>query len=117
MEGVIPIALSYRIIKNTRPVDQQERKLESLDVSVFRQKNEERYLETAEDEGVEEDYLSKIKKEVRNTLKLEMESERAALMAAAREEIEKEREAAFAEGLKRPKKWRRITWKPTKRRS
>lgn len=95
---MIPIALSYRIIKNTKPVDQQERKLESLDVSVFRQKNEERYLEAIEDEEVEEDYLSKIKREVRNSLKQEMESERQALMAAAREEIEKERAEAVAKG-------------------
>jgi len=91
---VIPIALSYRIIKNTKPVDQQERKLESLDVAMFVQKNEERYLETPREDD-EKDSLSEMTREIRNSLKEDMENERKALMESAREEIEKERAAAL----------------------
>ena len=98
---MIPIALSYRIIKNTKPVDQQERKLESLDVDVFRQKNEERYLESADEDADEEDYLTKIKRDIRNSIREEMENERQVLLAKAREEIEKERAEALSDAYRK----------------
>lgn len=96
---MIPIALSYRIIKNSKPTDQQERKLESIDVTAFRQKNEQRHGETA-DEDYEEDDQSRLVREIRNSLKEEMESERMALMREAQIEIENEREEALAKGYR-----------------
>lgn len=100
---MIPIALSYRIIKNTQPADQQERKLESLDVSEFRKKNDERYLVSDEEENDNEDYLTKIRREVRHILRQEMEDERQALMIEAKVQIEKDsaraKEEAYREGF------------------
>ncbi len=86
---MIPIALSYRIIKNSNKDAQQERKLESLDIDAFKKKNTERYKEELSDDRGDrgENHLEEIKKSLRE----EMESERQTLINEAKASMEKEK--------------------------
>jgi len=95
---VIPIALSYRIIKNKNAFANEERKLETLDIEAYRIKKE---LQTSYESSSEDNSPEKnLREEIRKDLLLEMESQRKALLHKGRQEIEKEREKALAEARK-----------------
>lgn len=92
---MIPIALSYRIIKNKNAYAQQERKLETLDIELYREKKEIQSQYDAVSEG--EDPEEALREEIRKELLLSMEEERKVLLEKAKEELEKEREKALAQ--------------------
>lgn len=92
---MIPIALSYRIIKNKNANAQQERKLETLDIELYREKKEIQSQYDAVSEG--EDPEEALREEIRKELLLSMEEERKVLLEKAKEELEKEREKALAQ--------------------
>ena len=92
---MIPIALSYRIIKNRKGYAQEERKLESLDIEAYREKKENPPLYDAVAEGEDPERI--IREEIRKELLLSMEEERKALLEKAGEEIGKEKEKALEE--------------------
>ena len=65
MEGVIPIALSYKIIKNSSSTEDREKHLQTIDISAFIA-NEEltKELEGVEESDPRESLETKIRKEV-----------------------------------------------------
>jgi len=65
LEGVIPIALSYKIIKNSSSTEDREKHLQTIDISAFIA-NEEltKELEGVEESDPRESLETKIRKEV-----------------------------------------------------
>jgi len=96
---VIPIALSYRIIKNKNAFANEERKLETLDIDAYRIKKD--LMSTYETSSEENNPEVILREEIRKNLLLEMESQREALLLKGRQELEKEKEKALEEARKK----------------
>jgi len=96
---VIPIALSYRIIKNKNAFANEERKLETLDIEAYRIKRD--LMSTYETSSEENNPEVILREEIRKNLLLEMESQREALLLKGRQEIEKEKEKALEEARRK----------------
>ena len=71
LEEVIPIALSYRIIKNTEPLE--EKKLTSLDLSQYMEKSEALKQDEIRKIIKREDPMDVVKREIRKNLEEEIE--------------------------------------------
>lgn len=96
---MIPIALSYRIIKNKNAYANDERKLETLDIEAYRTKKEKLSVYETSSDG--NDPENTLRKEIRKNLLLEMESQREALLLKDRQIIEEERMKAMEEARKK----------------
>lgn len=96
---MIPIALSYRIIKNKNAFANEERKLETLDIEAYRIKKD--LMSTYETSSEENNPEVILREEIRKKLLLEMESQREALLLKGRQEIEKEKEKALEEARRK----------------
>lgn len=96
---MIPIALSYRIIKNKNAFANEERKLETLDIEAYRVKKELKsgYEISSEDNSPEKS----LREEIRKNLLLEMENLQEAMLLKNRQEIEEERMKALEEAKKK----------------
>lgn len=90
MEEVIPIALSYKIIKNSEPVE--VRKLKTLDVSLYKEKSEAMKKEEIAKIVKREDPMDIVKREIRKTLEAEIEVKKKAILEKARLDLQKEKE-------------------------
>lgn len=91
MEGVIPIALSYKIIKNSSSTEDREKHLQSIDISAFIA-NEEL---TKEVEKIEEsDPRESLETEIRKEVMAETANKRQAIIDNAILETEQIKEKA-----------------------
>ena len=90
LEEVIPIALSYRIIKNTEPLE--EKKLTSLDLSQYMEKSEALKQDEIRKIIKREDPMDVVKREIRKNLEEEIEIKKNAMLEKARQDLQKERE-------------------------
>jgi len=99
-EEVIQIASSYRIIKNSNPVE--EKKLTTLDVSFYKQKTEEMKKEEIAYIVKKEDPMDIVKREIRKNLEDEIEIKKRAIIEKTKMDLAEERlqvlEVAKAEG-------------------
>lgn len=97
---MIPIALSYRIIKNSEPIE--EKQLQTLDVSRYLERSEAQKKEEITKIIQKEDPMDVVKREIRKNLEEEIEIKRRAILEKARQDIEEERlrtlQAAREEG-------------------
>ena len=82
LEEVIPIALSYRIIKNTEPLE--EKKLTSLDLSQYMEKSEALKQDEIRKIIKREDPMDVVKREIRKNLEEEIEIKKTAMLEKAR---------------------------------
>ena len=78
LEEVIPIALSYRIIKNTEPLE--EKKLTSLDLSQYMEKSEALKQDEIRKIIKREDPMDVVKREIRKNLEEEIEIKKTAML-------------------------------------
>ncbi|SDI12006.1 FliH/SctL family protein [Proteiniclasticum ruminis] len=95
LEEVIPIALSYRIIKNTEPLE--EKKLTSLDLSQYMEKTEALKQDEIRKIIKREDPMDVVKREIRKNLEEEIEIKKNAMLEKARQDLQKERERVLEE--------------------
>jgi len=95
LEEVIPIALSYRIIKNTEPLE--EKKLTSLDLSQYMEKSEALKQDEIRKIIKREDPMDVVKREIRKNLEEEIEIKKTAMLEKARQDLQKERERVLEE--------------------
>jgi len=95
LEEVIPIALSYRIIKNTEPLE--EKKLTSLDLSQYMEKTEALKQDEIRKIIKREDPMDVVKREIRKNLEEEIEIKKMAIVEKARQDLQKERERVLEE--------------------
>jgi flagellar assembly protein FliH len=92
---VIPIALSYRIIKNMEPLD--EKQLDSLDLSPYLEKAEDLHQEESQKVIKWEDPMEVVKREIRKNLEDEFEIKKNAMLDKARLDLQMEREKVLEE--------------------
>ncbi len=95
---MIPIALSYRIIKNKNAFAHEERKLETLDIDTYREKKEYKLDYADVNRGKDPEAI--LREEIRKNLLLEMESQREAFFEKARLDFEEEKKRALEEARK-----------------
>lgn len=99
-EEVIQIASSYKIIKNSNPVE--EKKLTTLDVSFYKQKTEEMKKEEIAYIVKKEDPMDIVKREIRKNLEDEIEIKKRAIIEKTKMDLAEERlqvlQVAKAEG-------------------
>ncbi len=95
MEEVIPIALSYKIIKNSQSTEESEKQLRTLDISSFIA-SEELAKEDHADQA-EIDPRERMEVEIRNEVMKDISSQRQAIMENAMLEIEHLKEEARRE--------------------
>lgn len=98
LEEVIPIALSYRIIKNTEPLE--EKKLSSLDLSQYMEKTEAIKQDEIRKIIKREDPMDVVKREIRKNLEEEIEIKKLAILEKAQMDLQAEREKVLAESAK-----------------
>ena len=92
MEGVIPIALSYKIIKNSQSTEESEKHLQTIDISSFIA-NEELIKEVKRNHA-ETDSKENLETKIRNKVMDETASERQAIIESAMLETEHIKEEA-----------------------
>lgn len=97
---MIQIASSYKIIKNSNPVE--EKKLTTLDVSFYKQKTEDMKKEEIAYIVKKEDPMDIVKREIRKNLEDEIEIKKRAIIEKTKMDLAEERlqvlQAAKAEG-------------------